>query len=224
MEASVGFSLYELFKMGGGFMWPLLAFSIATISIIVERIIYFNYHDLKIIALKDNIRTYIRENNFDGAMEYLKTKTSKSFGARILQKMLKNYSLPSERLEKVAEQEAAECMQSLENGLDFLVALGSISPLTGFLGTVSGMIGAFKSIAEASDVNMQIVAGGIYEALITTVFGLIIAIVAMVGHSLFIHRSDKFAGEVEKSCSILVTDRYLKEGESGNRNHFIELK
>jgi biopolymer transport protein ExbB len=68
------------------------------------------------------------------------------------------------------------------------------------------MIGAFKSIAEATDVNAQIVANGIYEALITTVFGLIIAIIAMIAHSLFSHVVDKFAAEVEETCSDLIIE------------------
>ncbi|MDR1148761.1 MAG: MotA/TolQ/ExbB proton channel family protein, partial [Spirochaetaceae bacterium] len=85
-------------------------------------------------------------------------------------------------------------------------ALGSVAPLTGFLGTVSGMIGAFKSIAEASEVNAQIVANGIYEALITTVFGLIIAIVAMVANSLLTHTVDNFAADAEKSCSEVILE------------------
>jgi biopolymer transport protein ExbB len=66
------------------------------------------------------------------------------------------------------------------------------------------MIGAFRSIAEATEVNAQIVANGIYEALITTVFGLIIAIIAMIFHSLFSHKVDKFAAEIEKTCSDLI--------------------
>jgi biopolymer transport protein ExbB len=68
------------------------------------------------------------------------------------------------------------------------------------------MIGAFKSIAEATEVNAQIVANGIYEALITTVFGLVIAIIAMVAHSLFTNTVDKFAADVEKTCSDLITE------------------
>jgi biopolymer transport protein ExbB len=109
-------------------------------------------------------------------------------------------------MEKAVETEAMNCVNSLENGFNFLTALGSLSPLTGFLGTVSGMIGAFKSIAEATEVNAQIVANGIYEALITTVFGLIIAIIAMIAFSIFSHIVDKFAAEVEKSCSELITE------------------
>jgi biopolymer transport protein ExbB len=72
------------------------------------------------------------------------------------------------------------------------------------------MIGAFKSIAEATEVNAQIVANGIYEALITTVFGLIIAIIAMIAHSILSHIVDKFAARVEGVCSDL-----LAQMESG---------
>ncbi|GMO32779.1 MAG: hypothetical protein Ta2F_08710 [Termitinemataceae bacterium] len=216
-----GFSLFTLFVMGGIFMWPLLAFSIATISIIVERIIYFTYHSLQVTDLKDNVRTYLRENDIEGAKTYLKNKTSKRLAARILLAMVKNYNLSSDRMEKIAEQEAQGSIASLENGLDYLTALGSIAPLTGFLGTVSGMIGAFRSIAEATEVNAQIVAGGIYEALITTVFGLIIAIIAMVANSLLIHTIDKFAADVEKSCSTIVTDKYILERQSGTEKQLL---
>jgi biopolymer transport protein ExbB len=75
------------------------------------------------------------------------------------------------------------------------------------------MIGAFKSIAEATEVNAQIVANGIYEALITTVFGLIIAIIAMVAHSLLTHVVDKFAAEVEAACSELITELAITRAE-----------
>ena len=107
-------------------------------------------------------------------------------------------------MEKAVEAEAMNCISSLENGFNFLTALGTISPLTGFLGTVTGMIGAFRSIAEATDVNAQIVASGIYEALITTVFGLIIAIIAMSAHSIFTHKVDRFASDIEIVCSDLI--------------------
>jgi biopolymer transport protein ExbB len=68
------------------------------------------------------------------------------------------------------------------------------------------MIGAFKSIAEATEVNAQIVANGIYEALITTVFGLIIAIIAMVSASLLNHSVDNFAAKAEKACSRIILE------------------
>ena len=116
-------------------------------------------------------------------------------------------------MERAAEAEAQERLRRMENGFNYLTALSSLAPLTGFLGTVSGMIGAFQSIAVATDVNAQLVAGGIYEALITTVFGLIIAIVALIAYNLLIQRVDTFAAETSKAINDLVPD--LMDMESG---------
>ena len=204
MESGSGFSLLELWFMGGIFMWPLLFFSIATVAITLERAIYLLYHNLKLDDLKGHVESAIEKGNIAEAREYLSKQTRRRMGARILLTMVNRAGLSEHRLEKATEAEALTCITSLENGFNFLTALGSLSPLTGFLGTVSGMIGAFKSIAEATDVNAQIVASGIYEALITTVFGLVIAIVAMSAHSIFTHAVDKFASEVEIVCSDLI--------------------
>jgi len=203
---SSSFSLLQLFSMGGIFMWPLLVFSIATIAITLERTIYLLYHNLKLSDLQKKVEEAIQNGNIAETKEYLEKRTRRRMGARILLTLV-NYSSHSEHLlEKAVEAEAMSCIGSLENGFNFLTALGSLSPLTGFLGTVSGMIGAFRSIAEAVDVNAQIVANGIYEALITTVFGLIIAIIAMSAHSLFANTVDKFASDVEIVCSELIIE------------------
>ena len=207
------FTLLELFEMGGILMWPLLIFSIAAVAITLERAVYLLYHNLRLDDLKAKVGKAILEGNPEMVKEYLESQSRRRMGARILLALVKRHELSERRLEKAVEAEAMSCIASLENGLSFLTALGSISPLTGFLGTVTGMIGAFRSIAEATDVNAQIVASGIYEALITTVFGLIIAIIAMSAHSLFSHIVDRFASEVEITCSdLLIT---LSESRGG---------
>ena len=212
MDNTVSFSLMELFKMGGVFMWPLLAFSVATITIGIERAIYFIYHSLRIDDLGGKVSELMAGGDYKGAAEYLSALTKRRMGARVLLALV-NRATPvsgktfsEHHTERAVETAAMSCINSMENGFNFLTALGSLSPLTGFLGTVSGMIGAFKSIAEATEVNAQIVANGIYEALITTVFGLIIAIIAMIFHSIFSHMVDKFAAEIEKVCSDLIAE------------------
>jgi biopolymer transport protein ExbB len=206
MEAdNISFSVMELFRMGGVFMWPLLCFSVAVIAISLERAIYLGYHNLRMDDLAEVLLRYIREGRLIDGREYLTPLVKRRMGARILLTLIDRSGLGEHRMERAVETQAISCINSLENGLNFLTALGSISPLTGFLGTVSGMIGAFKSIAEATEVNAQIVANGIYEALITTVFGLIIAIIAMIFHSIFTHIVDKFSADVEQTCSELIT-------------------
>jgi len=209
-------SMLEFFQLGGIVMWPLLFFSIAVIAISIERIVYFTYHNLQFDDLADKVSALLKNNDYPGAIEYLSGLTKRHMGARILLKLMQQVKPGQEfsehHAERAAETEAANCINSLENGFNFLTALGSLSPLTGFLGTVTGMIGAFRSIAEATEVNAQIVASGIYEALITTVFGLIIAIIAMISHSIFSHIVDRFAARVESACSDLITQLSEEQG------------
>ncbi len=207
------FSLLDFFKMGGIFMWPLLAFSIATIAIILERVVYLSYHNLRLDDLQKNVEQYIHSNNLSGAKKYLMPLTKRRVGARILLVLIRRAKLPEYRMEKAVEAEALTCINSLENGFGFLTVLGSLAPLTGFLGTVSGMIGAFKAIAEATEVNAQIVASGIYEALITTVFGLVIAVIAISAHSILTYVVDKFSRETEKTCSDLIIELAMTKSE-----------
>ena len=200
-----GFSLLELFRMGGIFMWPLLFFSIATIAIALERAIFIFRHNLGLTGLRERVLFHIRRRDITGAEQYLQGLSQSRMGARVFLALVRRTGLSESLIEKAAEAEALACINALENGFNFLTALGSLSPLTGFLGTVSGMIGAFKSIAEATEVNAQIVANGIYEALITTVFGLVIAIIAMISHSVFTHIVDKFAADLEISSADIIT-------------------
>jgi biopolymer transport protein ExbB len=205
--------------MGGVFMWPLLIFSIATVSITIERIIFLAYHDLKMEDMGEQLSTFIRAGNIRKAKSYLEGLTSRKIGVPILASLVKRSYISEHDLEKIVETESLTCINSLENGFNFLTALGSLAPLTGFLGTVSGMIGAFRSIAEAPEVNAQIVANGIYEALITTAFGLIIALIAMVAHSLLSHVVDKFTTAVERVCSDLIMEITSRNREIHSQHH-----
>ena len=201
-----GFSLIELFKLGGPFMWVLLAFSVATISIVIERCIYLAWHDCGVASIRDKLKSFLQEGKKHEAEEFLASCTHKQTVASVLLALLQNAKYGENRMERAAEAEAQERLRRMENGFNYLTSLSSLAPLTGFLGTVSGMIGAFQSIAVATDVNAQLVAGGIYEALITTVFGLIIAIVALVAYNLLIQKVDKFAAETSKAINDLVPE------------------
>lgn len=199
-------SMIELFKLGGPCMWILLIFSIATMALIVERCIYIFWHDCKVEPLAKEIKAMLKNGKKDAAETKLASLSNKHTVATILLSLLENAKFGENRMEAAAQAEAQERIRRMESGFNYLTALSSIAPLTGFLGTVSGMIGAFRSIAEATDVNAQLVANGIYEALITTVFGLIIAIAALVAYNLLIQKVDTFAAETAKAINDLVPE------------------
>ncbi len=210
-------SLVHLFNLGGIFMWPLLAFSVATIGLIIERSAYLFYHNLNAKPLRDKTLALIEADRLEDAVAMLRESPRKNPTATILLALAVNARHGENRMEKAAEAEAQERIRHLENGFNYLTALASLSPLTGFLGTVSGMIGAFKSIASATEVNAQLIANGIYEALITTVYGLCIAIVALVAYNLMMQRVDTFAADVTKVVSDLTSAILEKQDENGLR-------
>ncbi|MCK5218648.1 MotA/TolQ/ExbB proton channel family protein, partial [bacterium] len=108
----------------------------------------------------------------------------------------------SEKVEKIIAAKLGVVISRLERGLNVLSSIGSLAPLTGFLGTVSGMINAFRTIANADQVNARMVAGGIFEALITTAFGLIIAIITISAYNYFVHKISNFT----KTCEELANE------------------
>jgi len=205
-------SLIRFFEMGGIFMWPLLVFSILTAGLIFERVLYLLFHDLRTERVCEHVMNCIESDRIQEAEDYLGDLKKRNVSGRIIREIMKNAPYGEHRMEKAVEAEGQEQIRKLENGFNFLSALASISPLTGFLGTVSGMIGAFRSIAEASDVNAQLVANGIYEALLTTVFGLIISIIALVGYNILAHRVDTFTADITKASSDIVGALSIRSG------------
>ncbi len=198
-------TLVQVFELGGWTMWPLLFFSVATITIVLERTVRVLLTDLDVARIKKAVVERIDAGDLAGAEEACAAAKKNLLAAPIFLAGLKVVGLGEHRVERAMEAAASKRIKSLEKGFDLLVALGSLSPITGFLGTVSGMIGAFHSIASAKDVNAQLVAGGIYEALITTVYGLCIAIVAIAGYNVFAHIADRFAAGVEESGNEILT-------------------
>ncbi|MBN2544803.1 MAG: MotA/TolQ/ExbB proton channel family protein [Spirochaetes bacterium] len=198
-------SLIEFFKLGGWAMWPLLLFSVLTLSLIIERFLsIFIMNNLTVRIVQENVLDFLNKKDIKGAVEYCTGFKKKFLSAHILLSGLKMSKLGEHRMEKAIESEAEDNLSRLERGFNLLVALGSLAPITGFLGTVSGMINAFSSIANATDVNAQLVAKGIYEALITTAYGLVIAVFAISSYYLYSYFVEKFAADIEQAASNVI--------------------
>ena len=198
-------TLIDLFELGGWAMWPLVIFSIVTLALFVERAVVLIRSDLSTERLRDTLIPMIRSGDWTAAREACAAAPPRLVVGEVYGAAVAVGGLGEALIERSFESAAARQIGNLERGLDLLVALGSIAPITGFLGTVSGMISAFNSIATAADVNAQLVAGGIFEALITTAFGLAIALVAITGYNLFAHFVDRFAAAMEQSGNDLIT-------------------
>ncbi|MCX7820144.1 MAG: MotA/TolQ/ExbB proton channel family protein [Brevinematales bacterium] len=184
-------SFVEFNKMGGIFIYPLYALSILGLAYVLERFFFYNF---KKKLWEERLLNDCK--NFEIKVQELKENVEKS-NSRMGDVLKEIFRLSKKRkkleeLDKVLEMEVNGQINELQKGFTMISAIINLAPLIGFLGTVSGMIAAFKSIYQADQVSITLVAKGIYEALITTEVGLIIAIVVNFFYSLFVQKVERF--------------------------------
>ncbi len=205
--------LVTLFVQGGNFMWPLLICSIIAVAVIIERLITLQRAKTDVTKLMSMIIGALHNEGVDGAIAVCE-KTRGPIAA-IIHAGLMRHHLGTAAVEKAIESSGTIEMSFLERGLIVLASVAYISPMLGFLGTVSGMINAFNAIAAAEQVNAKLVASGISEALITTAAGLLIAIPVQAFHNYFVSRIDGFIISMEESTAELVDTMVDLERKAG---------
>tara|TARA_B100000212_G_C27268562_1_gene487684 strand:+ start:70 stop:669 length:600 start_codon:yes stop_codon:yes gene_type:complete len=189
----------EFITAGGIFMWPLLACSVLIIAFSIERAWFLQKRLICPDGLSNQLRNLIQTQNIDNKQaEEISNLSSLGF---LLINCLKYKKLPRENLESKIEEKAAEVQYSLERNLTMLGTIATISPLIGLLGTVVGMITAFTGLTETSGANPDLLAAGISQALITTAFGLLIAVPGLVLHKYFEHKIKYLLINLQKEVS-----------------------
>ncbi len=171
-------SILSMLSKGGWLMIPLFISSIIAVGIIVERYIVIKKSKLNVPAFLVKIRGMLIKEDISGAISYCIEE--KSPAANIIKSGLKKYHLGHERVKESIENAGRQEVAKLEKGLSMVATISGIAPLLGFLGTVTGMIQAFMRIQDLQgSANPSDLAGGIWEALITTAVGLAIGIIAL---------------------------------------------
>jgi biopolymer transport protein ExbB len=173
-------------------MWPIAVLSVAAIAIILERI-------------ANTILFNMESNQF---LRFLRSegKEGKSFFDTSGEEL---FRMPVNEMEDLVEQELQLSFDGMFKNLEYLSAIGAIAPLLGFIGTVSGMISSFQSISNVNKVSVRLVAGGISEALVTTGFGLIVAVVCLAGEHIFRFFLTARAHKLSEEISMLTRDTKL---------------
>ena len=189
-------NLLDIFLKGGFIMWPILLSSIIGLAVSIDRFIMLRKAKINVPAFMVRIRGFIKKKDISGAISYCMQE--KSPVANIVRKGLKKYKYGHDRVKDSIENAGSQEISKLEKGLSVLASVAGIAPLLGFLGTVTGMIQAFMTIQDlAGAANPSDLAGGIWEALITTAFGLIIGIPAFALYNYFLSSVKKLVGEME---------------------------
>jgi len=189
----------EFITAGGIFMWPLLACSVLIIAFSIERSWFLQKRLVCPDGLSNQLKNLIDNKDIDNKqVEEISHLSSLGF---LLINCLKYRNLPRENLESKIEEKAAEVQYGLERNLTMLGTIATISPLLGLLGTVVGMITAFTGLTETAGANPDLLAAGISQALITTAFGLLIAVPGLVLHKYFEHKIKYLLINLQKEVS-----------------------
>jgi biopolymer transport protein ExbB len=199
--------MIDFFVKGGVFMYPILACSLVSLAVIVERLILF-------IRTRDRREALERcaaaagRGDLDAAAAAIAAERGTAAGfLRELLAQRREAGASGERLRAAAERSGDAALKSLGRGLHLLDLVERLSPLFGFLGTVVGMVAAFMRIsAFTGPVTPALIADGIYQALITTVAGLLAAIPALIASHFFTAALRERAGRMREYAEPILND------------------
>ena len=198
----------NLLISGGWFIWPLLVCSILVISIVLERLWFLQRRLVAPKGLLRQAQNLIQKDAFHAQNQQEIAATSQL--GDLLQHCYQYHLSSREFVEIKAEEKASEIKLLLERNLSMLSTIASISPLLGLLGTVVGMITVFSNIDVNGSANTDLLAAGISEALITTAFGLIIAVPAIVFYRYFEQKTLILMSVLQANTSIFLDFLYKK--------------
>ena len=192
---------------GPGFMGIVLLCLILGLALAIERIIYLNMATTDTDKLLSDVEGALKSGGVDAAKEVC--RNTKGPVASIFYQGLDRSSEGIDMVEKSIVAYGSVQMGRLEKGLSWISLFIALAPMLGFMGTVIGMIGAFDAIEAAGDISPSLVAGGIKVALLTTVFGLIVAIILQTFYNYILSKVDSIVNSME-DASISLIDILVK--------------
>lgn len=192
---------------GPSFMGIVLLCLILGLALCIERIIYLNKATTNTTDLLNDIEGSLSSGNLEGAKEICRNTAGPV--ASIFYQGLDRSGEGIEVVEKSVVAYGSVQMGLLEKGLSWISLFIALAPMLGFMGTVIGMIGAFDAIEAAGDISPSLVAGGIKVALLTTVFGLIVAMILQIFYNYIVAKIDSIVNSME-DASISFVDILVK--------------
>ncbi|MBN2662208.1 MAG: MotA/TolQ/ExbB proton channel family protein [Bacteroidales bacterium] len=187
---------------GAGFMGIILISMILGLAISLERVIYLTLASSDAKKLLNKVEAALENDGIEGAKEVC--RNTRGPVASIFYQGLDRYDQGIEVVEKSVITYGSVQMGLLERGLTWISLFIAVAPMLGFMGTVIGMIGAFDAIEKAGDISPSLVAGGIKQALLTTVFGLIVAIILQIFYNYITSKIDAIVTKMEDSSVSLI--------------------
>lgn len=192
-------SMGELLTMGGLIMIPLILLFLLTIFFFFERAMAIRRASRIDSNFMNIIRDHIVNGNVTAARSFAKNTNNPV--ARIIDKGIQRIGKPIENIERSMENVGKLELYNMEKNLSVLSLIAGIAPMFGFLGTIIGMFQLFYRLATTGEFTIQTMANGIYTKMITSAAGLIIGLLAYIGHSYLVTQVDKTANKMEGSSA-----------------------
>lgn len=200
-ESSMSF--FEILSQGGLLMIPLFVLSILAIYVIAERWRTLNNSRMDVNNMLNNIEALLKSGSQQRAIQYCE-EFDKPL-ARILKSGIRRLGRPIRDIEEAIHNAGKKEIYQLEKRMNWLATIAGVAPLIGFTGTVTGMIRAFMDIQTLQgNVNPSVLAGGIWEALITTATGLIVGIIAYGFYNYLLGKINRMIFELENASADFV--------------------
>ena len=194
--------MVDFFVQGGGFMWPILIALLFGLAIIGERAYSLFNSSINNDQFFEDVKSTYDNTGKEQAIELCENTPGPV--ASIFYAGLSKMGKTKEEIEKAVQNTGGLEMAFLEKNMIWINSVITIAPLLGFTGTVVGMIKAFEDIKMANDISPAVVAGGISQALLTTAFGLIVAMIMQVAQNFFVSMIDKLILDMEEQSIKIV--------------------
>ena len=201
--------MVDFFVQGGGFMWPILIALLFGLAVVGERAYSLVNSSSDTNKFFDDVKTIYDDSGKDSAIEFCESIPGPV--ASIFLAGLSKIGKQKEEIEKAVQNAGGLEMAFLEKNMIWINSVITIAPMLGFTGTVVGMIKAFEDIKMANDISPAVVAGGISQALLTTAFGLIVAMIMQVSQNFFVSMIDKLILDMEEQSIKIV--EYLQDSK-----------
>ncbi len=198
--------MFELIQKSGAIIYPIILCSIIAFGIILERFYYLRKIKIDTVAFMNNIEAVLKRNKIAEAVKICEDTPGPI--ARIIKAGLLKHDRPRQEMREAIEDAGHQEVPRLEKYIKILATIAHISPLLGLLGTVTGMAKAFQVIqmkaVTLNPVNTADLAGGVWQALLTTAAGLIVAIPVIVAYHYLVSKVQDFVLEMERSATELI--------------------
>ncbi|HDP37116.1 MAG TPA: MotA/TolQ/ExbB proton channel family protein [Candidatus Atribacteria bacterium] len=205
--------MLEVFEKGGFLMYPIFICSLIAVTIFFERMFYLKSIKTKTKRFVLRIKNLVKKGSIELAVSACRKNPTPI--SKIMLAGLMKFGQGRNEMKEAIEDSANQEIPVLERNLPTLSTIGNITPLLGLLGTVFGMVKAFNVIAVMGVGKPEALAGGISEALLTTAFGLSVAIPTIVIYNYLSHRVDKMIREMEVNCVELIDLLTYQEANGG---------